>query len=243
MHERRPTATSMLQCACKKAKYVGSRSNLSVDAVLAEELSALSKKRRCPPLKRATDDAIRDYLARQKNRSEQQWWEETSRRLEGVNHVRADDDIDAREMFEVVRTLLQKEFGRVAEFRAPNLFTGGKLRARPVYMTAGAGVDLFELWRAVFTKKAFRANAALDKLGDFVMRLNTGVMPQPDAHDGSAEGLTSLRVPYLPALTVLFVHIRAASSLCGWSILAFGAMARYRQSSAAGRRKSPDPTH
>lgn len=162
--------------------------------------------KRCPPIKRATDLAIREYIEREKGRSEEQWWEETLRRLEKVNHVQRPDDIDAQEMFDVVLMLLKKDFGRVADFRVPTIFTGGKLRVRPVFMTAGAGVDLCELWRTVFGKRAFGANDALNKLGDFIKHINTSVMLQPDVHDDRAEGLRSLRVPSLPALTVLFVH-------------------------------------
>lgn len=157
-------------------------------------------------MRRATDNAISEYIEREKGRSEEQWWEETYRRLEKVNHVQRPDDIDAQEMFDVVLTLLKKDFGRVAEFHGPKIFTGGTPRARPVYMTAGAGVDLFELWRVICRKRFFGANDALRKLGDFFKQMNTGVMQQPDAHDDRIDGLRSLRVPSLPALVVLFIH-------------------------------------
>lgn len=157
-------------------------------------------------MRRATDEAIRDYIERKKLTSEQQWWEETLRRLDSVNHVQAGDDIDAKEMFDVVLSLLRKEFGSVADFRAPQIFAGGTPRARPVYMTAGAGVDLFELWRVVFSKRVFRANAAVDKLGNFIERINAGITLRVDVHDDRADGLRSMRVPCLPALNVLFVH-------------------------------------
>jgi len=202
----RPIALVVLNSNGKKASRVGCRSSLSVDAALAEELTALSKDKRCPPVKRATDDAIRDYIERQKNRSEQQWWDETRRRVESVNHVQSPDDIAATEMFEVALSLLRKEFGGAPDFRAPQILTGGTPRARPVYMTAGAGVDLCELWRVVFSKRAFRANAALNNVGDFIERINTGLMLQVDVHDDHADGLRSMRLPSLPALTVLFVH-------------------------------------
>lgn len=109
-------------------------------------------------------------------------------------------------MFDVVLTLLKKDFGKVVDFRVPQILTGGKLRARPVYMTAGAGADLCGLWCAIFGKRIFGANNAVNKLGDFVKRINTSVMLRPDLHDDRAEGLRSLRVPSLPALTILFVH-------------------------------------
>lgn len=197
---------AVLESFSKKASDVGSRSTLSVDAALAEELSILSASKICPPIRRATDSAIREYIEREKGRSEEQWWEETLSRLEKVNYAHRPDDIDAQEMFDVVLTLLKKDFGRVVDFRVPEIFTGGKLRARPVYMTAGAGVDLCELWRKVFGKRVFGANVALNKLGDFINHINTSVMLQPDVHDDRAEGLRSMRVPLLPALTVLFVH-------------------------------------
>ncbi len=169
-------------------------------------MSALSKNKRCPPVRRATDEAIRDYIERKKLTSEQQWWEETLRRLDSVNHVQAEDDIDAKEMFDVVLSPLRKEFGSVADFRAPQIFTGGTPRARPVYMTAGAGLDLFELWRVVFSKRAFRANAAVNKLGNFIERINAGITLRVDVHDDRADGLRSMRVPSLTALNVLFVR-------------------------------------
>lgn len=67
---------------------LGSRATLSVDAALFAELSVLSKRKKCPPIMRATDNAIREYIEREKGRTEEQWWDETLSRLEMVNHVK-----------------------------------------------------------------------------------------------------------------------------------------------------------
>jgi hypothetical protein len=154
----------------------------------------------------AVDTAIRNYIDQQKARTEEQWWEETCRRCAQANEVQSPDDIGAVEMFDAVLALWKKELPKFADFRAPEIFVGGEPRARPVFFTPGAGVDLHELWHLRMFKSPFGGgNLALDKVARFIEEMNTSYALKPVAHDDRVRGLRSLRVPSLPSLFILFI--------------------------------------
>lgn len=215
-----------------RGQVVSARVALSVDAALAGELADLSRRKECPPIRKAADSAIREYIDREKARSEEQWWEEWRRRSEEANLARSPDDIDTKMMFEVALTLLNERFGNVASFHGPEIFTGGNPRARPVYMTAG---DLCALWRLACPRDLFQGgNRAVGKLGLFIVDMNTGATPVPGAHDDRVDGPRSLRV--LPSLTVLFIGNPRRIAIMRLAYPGMECQAACRRGSCAGMR-------